>query len=362
MRFSFTLSNEILRKVLPFLEWWVGELRQILHPALRFFEEEKSLALLQLNEECVEVCLSTTSGKEIQRDSFPKSFSNLNAEEVAKIRQMVERAQVALSLPTNEICLIECAHLGAKAPTEESVKYRLLQESPIDVQQVAFSWRSRVDEVAGGFSGTKLEIALCRKLVLGRTLEAAGHYGLVVSAVGYAIPGCKSLEWMFPIPRAGGIAFSFNEYKNRLLIIGLLVWPILAMTLAGLVSAIQLRAIQSDLNIQRSMLKSSETLLHRRAELVAVHGALEQAVALPGVVNVLDELGRLLPSSAWMTEIRIEGRSMHLIGFSEDTTAAVKALAASKQIRDPRLGSVSSPNAGISMSQFELTATLEKKR
>lgn len=362
MRFSFTLGDKILRKVVPFLEWWVDELRQILHPALRFIEEEKSLVLLQLNDECVNVCISTTNGKEIQRESFPKSFSNLNAEDVAKIRQMVERAKVALSLPTNEICLIECAHLGGKAPTEESVKYRLLQESPIDVQQVAFSWRSRVGEVAGGSSGTKLEIALCRKLVLGRILEAAGRYGLVVSTVGYAIPGCKSLEWMFPIPRAGGISFSFSAYKNRLLILGLLVWPILAMALVGLVSVAQLHAVQSDLNIQRSMLKSSETLLHRRAELVAVHGALAQVVALPCVVNVLDELGRLLPSSAWMTEIRIEGRSMHLIGFSEDTTSAVRALSASKQIRDTRLGSVSSPNAGIPMSQFEMTATLEKKR
>jgi len=362
MRFSITLGKEILRKLLPFLEWWAGELRQIFHPVLRYLGEEKSLALLLLNEECVEVCLCASKGEELQRGSFPKSFSNLNAEDVTRIRQMVDGAKVALSLPPNEICFIECPHLGAKAPTEESVKYRLLQESPVDVDQVAYSWRSRVDEVAGRSSGTRLEIALCRKLVLGQVLEVAGGYGLIVSDVGYAKPGRKSLDWMFPVPRAGGITFSFNAYRNRLLIIGLFGWPILALGLVGLVSAMQLRAIQSDLTIQRSLLKSSEALLHRRAELVAAHGVLEQAVALPSVVNVLDELGSQLPASAWMTEIRIEGRSMHLIGFSENPTAAVRALAASKQIRDTRLGSVSSPNAGNPISQFEITATLGGKQ
>ena len=324
MKSLFKVVQSFSPHALSFVAWWFRELAGFF-PQRIFFGEGRTAALVRLGPESSEILFKDRHGKELDRFNVGKEFRTALDSESVLLRNRLAGSSIELSLVPGEVCLLEWQQLGDRRPTRDSVRYRLLQESPVDAGSVEFDWRTKV---AHGTSGDQpfVQVALCRRRALTNAIEQSRNLGLDPTLIGFASPQNISLDWVFARPNRNA-AFSVRAHKKKLLLISLIVWPLLAMSLVGLIATLELRSVQSELEERRKSLQGSEILLRRQADLSSAYGALRQAATVSSYTNAIDELGGLLPHEAWFTELRIEGHSIRIVGFGADPTKAVKALA-----------------------------------
>lgn len=348
-------------KATPFLEWWATELRQLFRPLLDHLETGKGAARIAIHDDHVDIWTRLTSTESVRRLNIAAPFFDLNTVQCDELRSAAEGADLAICLPDKEVHLLDLRPIGTGVPTRESLKYRLLQESPIEVERVAFTWRFDPAGKLGSGKVARIQVALCRQEYLNRIWETAKRYGLTPSIIGYTSKENGELEFAFPVQRTDNVALSIQAHLNRILLASALSLPFIAMILAGTVATIELQLSRQELASQHSRLQESEVLMRRQAGVSAIHGTLKREAAIPSITNALNELGRLLPGNTWSTELRLEGRTLHITGLSADPAAAAKAVAPCGLLSDIRLASVSSPNSSKAVSQFEITAMLVEK-
>lgn len=342
-------------RVHSFIDWWFHELVALI-PGLACLGEGRTVSLVRLGADHSEVVFRDKSGQEVDRLRVDRDLRNALAGESGSLRSRLADSSMELSLAPSQVCLLAWQQPGGRRLTRDSIRYRLLQESPIDTASVAFDWHAAGTQDNSG-APPLVEVALCRKEVLTEVLDQMRALGLDPAAVGFASPQSVGLDYIFSRP-ARSRTFSLAAHKKKLLLAGLIVWPILAMMVVGTIAALEVRSIRGELEEQHKSLGASEALLHRQAELSAANTVLREAASGASYASTLDELGGLLPPDAWFAEITIEGRSMRIVGFGADPTSAVTALSKGRRVRDIRLASVSSPNPSIQTPQFELTAVL----
>jgi general secretion pathway protein L len=100
----------------------------------------------------------------------------------------------------------------------------------------------------------------------------------------------------------------------------------------------------------------------QRQQLVdLVEGAafLEQArAAQPTVIEVIDELSRLLPDRTYLEKMSIEGNRLLLVGFSPEASALIARLEGSPLWKSPALSGALQPDSRTGLDRFSLTAEL----
>src|SRR3546814_4825511 len=95
----------------------------------------------------------------------------------------------------------------------------------------------------------------------------------------------------------------------------------------------------------------------RLVDLVEGMAYLQHARAVrPTTVEVLDELGRLLPDSTYLEKLSIEGDQILLIGQSSEASALVGQLEGSKLWRSPALTGALQPDPRSGRDRFTMTA------
>lgn len=344
-----------------FLEWWWGELTQIAALYFPYLKTELPTVMLWLSENSVEIWTRRGSQAKVLEFALPASFLSLDPLQLGRLRSVAENSRIEICLSDKDICLLRLGHVGRMAPTQESVKYQLLQESPIDAGRIAFAWRVAAIEEKREAGRTVLDVAICRQEDLDAVARAAENYGLLPATIGYASPEADRLTFVLPLRREMRRTFSPKLHLNEILVASFAFIPVLAMLLVGMIATIQARATRDEFAARNAVLKKSEALMRRQAELLAVHNELRTAALVPSVANLMDDLGRLVPTDTWVSEVRLEGETLRLSGFSADPASAAKAICASKRMTNIRLGSVTAPASSRAISQIEITASLVPK-
>jgi general secretion pathway protein L len=76
------------------------------------------------------------------------------------------------------------------------------------------------------------------------------------------------------------------------------------------------------------------------------------------MVEVLDELARLLPDSTYLEKVAVEDGRLMIIGLSAEASALVRRLEASALWRSPALTGALQPDPRTGRDRFTLTAEL----
>lgn len=150
---------------------------------------------------------------------------------------------------------------------------------------------------------------------------------------------------------------------QRLLLL-LLALALLAAVVVTPTAQARLRAIEAQQAFDRINAEAApqvaqrEQLVRQTERLRAVGRLAEQQLAL---LPVLDMLTRVLPDSAHLSTLRIEGNKVSLNGLADDTAALVQRLG-----QEPGVGEVRSPSAATRMGanvkeSFTLELTLDPK-
>lgn len=154
--------------------------------------------------------------------------------------------------------------------------------------------------------------------------------------------------------------------QGRLQRLGLLALAV--VLLAGLAATPMLQARERALQAQHSLSQLSaaaapqqamrEDVL-RQAEGLRVVQELMKTQLAP--MPVLDLMTRLVPDSAWLSSVRIEGDKVVLTGNADDAAALVQMLSAEPGVRDVRLPSPATRPPGTEKERFTIELRLDTK-
>lgn len=239
----------------------------------------------------------------------------------------------------------------------EAAKYRLLTESPIRLESAVFDVKVK----AAKSRERVVEVALCRSEVLGRMTEQLGRIDLHVSEIGFARAGMDSLEFRFKRLDALRSASS-RLRRNIFLAMGPALIFLFALFATWAYSARKEAGLQKDIASLSVHAEQSVQLLARRAHLLSIKRKLHEDMTSVSTVALLNEIGKVLPKSAWLIEVRIENGKIRLIGNGADPSAVAKALAAASGLSSVQLGSVISLPQSETMQRFEIDAEIATVR
>lgn len=115
----------------------------------------------------------------------------------------------------------------------------------------------------------------------------------------------------------------------------------------------------------RARIAELEPLAKRSAGLRAQLDAMAQPFAVasarrPGVsLALLNELTRIVPDTAKLTELRFAGRVVEIVGLAQDAPALIGALEASRFFKDVKFRSPVMRRPELGKERFEITMTVE---
>ncbi|HYE49876.1 MAG TPA: PilN domain-containing protein [Azospirillaceae bacterium] len=239
---------------------------------------------------------------------------------------------------------------AAAARLREVVALELERRTPLRADQALFA-----AEAAGASEDGRIlevRVALLPRAAVQEALDGLARLGLAPAAVEAVEPdGTATL-----LPLGPGAPGSLPR-PGRRLAAGLLALALL------LLAPLAVRAVELAWLRREAAALAAETVGARAAveavEAMRVRAfhAVEAKRAAPSALVALEALSRLLPDGTWLTEIRIEGATIELIGLTRDSAGLVPLLEGSPHLEgvQSRAALVRDP-AGL--DRFHLAARL----
>jgi Tfp pilus assembly protein PilN len=273
-------------------------------------------------------------------------------------RAMPDHRPVAVALPAGDVFRLTLHLPAASLPhLHEAVRYRLLTESPLPIDALAFDARVREPAADAGPRGddTCIDVVLCRR---DRLMQRVAEQGSATGAltIGWSADGTVPFDFVL-FSRHGGLLAGAGR-GSRLWLGSLGAMACLALPAACATARIAEQRVQQEI---RSFRHTAGDVVRRQEQLERlVRMAGEIRGALPGSdpVRLIDELAAHLPSTAWVDRLHQEHDRLVLHCRGADPGASVAALARSPLLARATLVSVTAaPSAGEPVA-FQVAAPL----
>lgn len=324
--------------------------------------DPQSCALVQKADGKTTVFLKDAAKPEVRKEEFDAPFAALSTGDRARLAALCAKRELRLSLSAADVLLLNL-EMPKKAlgNLTKAVTYRLLTESPIRPESTVFD--AKAMPAGPGQNGHLLVIAvaLCRRQVVERLKLDVEPLGLAVDEIGFSREEGVELEYRFQ--RLGSRrTIAARLRRNLLLAIGPVLIFVLALSGIRAHSQRQEGAIRKDIQSISTRTEESVRLLARRAYARGVSKALNDG--MPGVAlsQLLNDISKALPESAWLLEIRLDHGKVKLVGNGADPTAAAKAISAVPGLAAVRLESVTSLPHIATAQRFEIAADISMGR
>ena len=350
-----TPIRAVVAEARRFLDWWLGELIALLPERLRIAVSGRPPLVVLLGANGLRLD-NPASGAAEERNSLPGDFAG--AEELRRLAEGGSAARLAVPEP---LCFLRTTTLPAAALRRagEILALELERSTPLRREQVCCGW-SPLNVPQSGNNKTVAH-AVVKRTTIGPALKDLFRAGFADVQVvcrhpdGIEIPVELPAELRPPASRT----LRFVSIANR---INLCVAGA-ALCGAILVAFAQERGLLADL--EREITTTQAAAAAVRASYDAARGSAETANSLksrrgatPRLTEVLDELTRRLPDTAWITEVRTEGSQASITGFAKSAAELIPALEGSDLFANPQFISpvVRSPREGG--DRFEISVEL----
>lgn len=352
--------SSIISKIKPALvssvQWWLAELKAALPWIEHALVEPRPRAIVFCEPLSTIVILFDVDGKEISREVMESCFDQLPEAQGKQLSKLCASHDIFLSVLASEVHRLQLwLPKVSNVNVRQSVKYRLLTESPIDPDATVFDFR-RMSGETGKLRET-VEVAICRRSYLERLRNAARRMEIVSMHIGLFSAQDNKLSFTFEL--AQGARSSRARFKrNALLAAGPLIIFVSALVLCWGYANWKERALRRDIKAMAAQSAESAKLLTRHAQSRAVAQSIYLDMSKGDPTQILNDVSKILPRSAWLTEARFENDKLNLKGSGVDPTIVVKVLAATPRLAAVRLESVNSGLIGGDPARFEITATV----
>lgn len=124
----------------------------------------------------------------------------------------------------------------------------------------------------------------------------------------------------------------------------------------------RLEAIEARLATVSSQARESTVRLQPLYATINTINELDEARTAPGVVEIWEELARLLPDSTYLTEIEIKGHDVQISGFSDGSPQLIPLIETSPILSRAVLAGPMVMDLGSGKDHFSIRATLRRAR
>lgn len=337
------------------LRWWWTELSWLAAPLFR-----------RLGHHAKSVFLVTSTDGEL---SVPISAQEVRHEPNENIlslpvnwQKRCAGRQTFISLGAEQVMRLPITLPRTALPSmKEAIKYKLIAESPLPLDQLCFDVRiMRQDHARGKQHDVVTDVAICRRSTvetLDNMLEAAG---VSASVIGFSSDSKLPLDFTFQTSRGTRQARTSLRIYRLLAVSAFLIC--LSVFPATYFSAHWLTAqTQSEIRAARASQDGLMPLYQQRAIIRAARNELTNYIAAPRFSNVLNDLANYLPRTTWLHSIRYENGTLKIIGYAPAPTVAARSLEHSSLLNQVKLDSVTGTGEveGSAPVQFELSALVQ---
>jgi general secretion pathway protein L len=305
------------------------------------------------------VLTKNIGSSDLQCEVFPSRLDQLADAAAERVRMLCVRRDLRLSLVESEVYLLRLLlPKGAARNPREAIKYRLLTESPLRLDEVLFD--ACVVSAGTSAGGSIAEVAVCRRQSLDALRAGATKIGLAGFHLGLTRRCDVDLEFTFE--RAAGVqTASTRLQRNCLLALAPFAIAFLALTASWSYASWKSGMLQKEILALSQSKVGASRLLTRRSQLASAAAAINAERPSVAIVELLNTLGRGLPQTAWLSELRLESGKLRLIGYAADPPAVAAALSRTAGLSAVRLETVTSDAAAAQQSHFEISAEIVAK-
>ncbi len=338
-----------------FLAWWLGELRSIL-PARwqEALNAERAWVEIEPVEGGVNALLFGTSLPERHEVRVDSATELLEALERALGDKAATR-RVLLLPPARVLRRVITLPTAARERLNAVLGFELDRQTPFKPDQVHFDSRVLGEDASG--KQIRVELALVPREQLDTALSGLGSLGSALDAVDVRAPnGHRAGFNLLPSTRRLRRA-NFWLWTNVALLLATVVILVLAMgqTLSNRENAIV--ELDAQVEEQRALARSVTQL--RKGLNEAVEGGnflSNKRQQQPLMINLLDELTRLLPDDTYLERLSFDGQQVTIHGLSSQASALLQALQGSERLHDPSLSGPIQPDPRAGKDRFQITA------
>lgn len=330
------------------LRWWCNELAWLVGPLPRRFGRRSDAVFL----------VADADGEL----SVPSRYQHATYER-EDWTTLCPGRQTFVSLDATQImCLPITLPRTALANLKETVKYKLITDSPLPVEDIYYDARYQPRGRRGGKQkDIVIDVAICRRAnveACGNKLEDAG---VPASVIGFS-PECRPpLDFVFLTSRGARRVHATVKTHRWLAISAFLIcFGIFPATYVGArwLTAQTLSEIARIRESQEGLMP----LYEQRAGIRAAQHALAGHLGPPRLSNVLDDLAAHLPHTDWLHIVRYENGTLRINGYAPVPAATARSLENASLLSRVKLDTVTGTVKGqeAAQVQFELSAAVQR--
>lgn len=293
-----------------------------------------------------ELVLRLEEGKLVGSQSGTATLNGSRVEAILRSDRFVYRP---LDLPARAVDFLDGV-----------VRAQIDRLTPWSVEQAAFGWSTPVDAGAGRVSIT---VAATANSIIASYVDAFAHSGAFSVKISIRSPGASQAA-VIPIFEKNFASEPSVRKARRLLFITLAATSLVAVaaTAADSVIASNLQAHQDE--IAQQIAARRQALLEARKapgdpRLLAERQLARRKNEMPSSVIVLEALSRLLPDHTYVTELRIDGAEMRVMGVTQDAPSLIRLLEHSRHFSGATFFAPTTRGPSDSGDRFNIEAHIE---
>jgi len=351
-----------------FLSWWRGELASLVPVGLRrrMISPRPSIWLVaDPAGDRISVWRGSDQPERLDELILADELQSLKQRWMAALSRFEDGApEIRLCLPQEQVlaCPVE-QPLAVEANLAGALGYQLDQLTPFRAQDVYFDHRIIERNTKAG--RLKLELRLVPKAGLSGLLDRMRAIGIEPHAVDSlkddrAVPLCEGFNL---IPEADRPSYVYQRARLNWALAGV------ALLVLGLVMA-------------QSLYLRNQTTDTLRAEVDALRAQADQVLALqrqledslqaanflaerrrrqPVVIQVLDEVSRVLPDDMWINQLQVRGNELTMMGLADGSQRLIQIINDSPLLDDAEFRGAINVDPATGKERFNALATITRE-
>ena len=354
----FKFSAPLLRGVETFWSWWISELGGMLPPgARRVLLPRAQRLFLELDGTAIVMSQGTAQNKEEltrylldQADAAPLKLST-------KDTMQQQARELVLCLPRDKVLTRSLTlPLEAEENLREVLSFEMDRQTPFTAEQVYYDF-SVVARSAAERTLT-VDLVLVTRRMLDELLARLDNCGLHPDLVSI---NCNERGGFAPVNLLPVEKRQRKAITPQLVNLGLgtlaLLLLVSAVSLPLMNKRHKIQALEPLLEAASAKAEVTHRLRKEVDELTANSRFLtdKKQSSLP-VLEVMDELTRILPDDTWITRLDIKGSELQIQGQSSSAAALIPLIESSSILQDPRFRSPVTQIPRSNAERFHLSA------
>ena len=352
-----------------FWGWWSGEIKALLPTGLQ-------QALDQLEQTLLVSLVNGHANVQLLSGEDSKDIVVLNLDSESPEDQEKNRSTIAKLLPDITTSILEIPNdrvlqrkVSLPLQTEEKLGdvlgFEMGRLTPFEQDQVYFDFR--ITERDKAKQAVNLDLSVVRRKTVDQALDRLEEYGVTPAVLSVAakdaihneIDGVGSTVNLLPSERRGKSA-SRKHYIPSALTALAAVLTIVAVALPLLHQTTLQKDLDGQIEVVRAEALAAGQTRDQIAQVITQGNFFSTKRAeKPTVVQMLDEVSRILPDDTWLARFELNKTQLSLHGESKSASSLISLVEASAMFSNARFSSPVTKNPRTSNDRFVLETQIE---